>query len=337
MPDLDLLVVGEINPDLIVRGPDVRPAFGQEEKLVDEAALTIGSSSAILACGAARLGLHTAFVGVVGEDQFGRYMLDAMAERGIDVSACVVDPDLHTGMSVILSQPHDRAILTYPGAIGALRPEQVDRGLLRRARHLHVGSYYLLDALRPGLPALYAEARGAGMTTSLDTNWDPSGGWDGGLTEVLRHCDLFLPNEAEARHIARRETLSDALDVLVALVPTVAVKLGAQGGVAYTRNLANVAPPNVRKPSQGPTLDLAKGAFPSQGLIHVPALPVDVVDTTGAGDSFDAGFLYGYLHGWPLERTLRLACACGSLSTRAPGGTAGQPTLDEALCALGEG
>jgi sugar/nucleoside kinase (ribokinase family) len=340
MADFDLLVVGEINPDLIVRGPDVHPAFGQEEKLVEEATLTVGSSSAILACGAARLGLRTAFLGVVGEDQFGRYMLDAMARRGVDVSACIVDPDLHTGLSVILSAPHDRAILTYSGAIGALHPEQVDRGLLHRARHLHVGSYYLLDGLRPGLPALYAAAHEAGMTTSLDTNWDPAGRWDGSLAEVLQHCDLFLPNEAEARHIARRETLPEALDVLVALVPIVAVKLGAQGGVAYTRNLAKVAHQNARKPSQSPAVDLAKGAFPSQGsqsLVHASALPVDVVDTTGAGDSFDAGFLYGYLHGWPLERALRLACACGSLSTRAPGGTAGQPTLDEALCALGEG
>ncbi|MFN2155451.1 MAG: carbohydrate kinase family protein, partial [Anaerolineae bacterium] len=262
MADFELLVIGEINPDLIVRGPDMRPAFGQEEKLVDEATLTIGSSSAILACGAARLGLRTAFLGVTGEDQFGRYMLDAMAQRGVDVSSCIVDPDLSTGMSVILSQPHDRAILTYPGAIGALRPEQVDRSLLRRARHLHVGSYYLLDALRPGLPSLYAEAHKAGMTTSLDTNWDPSGQWDGRLAEVLLHCDVFLPNEAEARAIARRETLPEALEVLAALVPVVAVKLGAQGGMAYA--------------------NLAKVSSPSQGSIRVPALSVDVVDTTGA-------------------------------------------------------
>jgi len=314
MADFDLLVIGEINPDLIVRGPDMRPAFGQEEKLVDEATLTIGSSSAILACGAARLGLRTAFLGVTGEDQFGRYMLDAMAQRGVDVSSCIVDPELSTGMSVILSQPHDRAILTYPGAIGALRPEQVDRSLLRRARHLHVGSYYLLDALRPGLPALYAEAHKEGMTTSLDTNWDPSGQWDGRLAEVLLHCDVFLPNEAEARAIARRKTLPEAVEVLAALVPVVAVKLGAQGGMAYA--------------------NLAKVSSPSQGSIRVPALSVDVVDTTGAGDSFDAGFLYGYLNGWPLDRALRLACACGSLSTRAPGGTTGQPTLEEALLAI---
>ena len=320
MADLDLLVIGEINPDLILRGCDVQPVFGQAEVLVDTATLTIGASSAIMACGAARLGLRTALIGLVGDDQFGHFMLAAMAERGVDVSCCILDPGLHTGLSVILSQPHDRAILTYLGAISALRTEQVDRGMLRRARHLHVGSYYLLDALRPGLPALYAEAHALGLTTSLDTNWDPSERWESGLSDLLPHCDVFLPNEAEARHIARRETLPEALEALVALVPTVAVKLGVQGGLARASNLAKVG-----KPSQG-----------WAGSARAPALPVDVVDTTGAGDSFDAGFLYGYLNRWSLERTLRLACACGSLSTRAAGGTAGQPTLDEALVAMGE-
>jgi sugar/nucleoside kinase (ribokinase family) len=308
MADFDLLVVGEINPDLILRGPDVAPEFGQAEKLVDDAKLTIGSSSVIMACGAARLGLRTAFVGVVGDDEFGRYMLRAMVERGIDTSCCVVDPALSTGMSVILSQPHDRAILTHVGSIAALRADQVDRQMLRRARHLHVGSYFLLDALRPGLPALYAEAHGAGLTTSLDTNWDPSGTWGGGLSQLLPHCDVFIPNEAEARHVARREDLDEALDVLAAQVPTIAVKLGAEGGLAR----------------QG------------EQIVRAPPLPVQVIDTTGAGDSFDAGFLYGYLCGWSLARSLRLACACGSLSIRASGGTDGQATLGEALAALGE-
>jgi sugar/nucleoside kinase (ribokinase family) len=306
MGDPDLLVVGEINPDLILRGPDVTPEFGQAEKLVEDARLTIGSSSVIMACGAARLGLRTAFIGVVGDDQFGHYMLRAMGERGIDTSCCVVDRALSTGVSVILSQPHDRAILTHVGAISALRADQIDGQMLRRARHLHVGSYFLLDALCPDLPALYAKAHETGLTTSLDTNWDPSGTWDGGLSDLLPHCDVFLPNEAEACRIAGQEDLDRSLDVLAGNVSTIACKLGAEGGRAR----------------QG------------EQSVRAPALSVRVVDTTGAGDSFDAGFLYGYLHGLPLLQSLRLACACGSLSTRASGGTDGQPTLDEALAAL---
>jgi len=308
MYDLDLLVIGEINPDLILGGPDLAPVFGQAEKLVEAATLTVGSSSVIMACGAARLGLCTAFIGVVGNDEFGRFMLEAMQARGVDTSACVIDDALTTGLSVILSQPHDRAILTHLGAISALRADQVKRDMLRRARHLHVGSYFLLDALRPDLPTLYAQAHEMGLSTSLDTNWDPSGEWDGGLAQLLPECDLFMPNAAEAQLIARREGLDAALDMLATHVPTLAVKLGAEGGLAR----------------QGET------------VVHAPSLAVSVVDTTGAGDSFDAGFLYGYLNGWPLEKSLRLACACGSLSTRTAGGTTGQATLSEALAAMGE-
>ena len=211
MREFDLLVVGEINPDLIFTGTDLQPVFGQAEKLVELAKLTIGSSSAIMACGAARLGLHTAFLGVVGDDQMGRFMLDAMAARSVDVSACIVDPALTTGLSVILSQPHDRAILTHMGAIAVLRAEQVDRSVMRRARHLHVGSYFLLDALRPDLPELYATAHGMGMTTSVDTNWDPRGCWDGGLPGLFAECDLFMPNEAEALAISGQKDLPQAL------------------------------------------------------------------------------------------------------------------------------
>jgi sugar/nucleoside kinase (ribokinase family) len=307
--DYDLLVIGEINPDLVLCGGDLVPAFGQAEKLVEGATLTIGSSSAIMACGAARLGLRTAFVGAAGDDEMGHFMLRAMAARGVDVSACVVRSDLSTGLSVILSQPGDRAILTYLGSIAALRIDWIDRDLVRCARHLHVGSYFLLDALCPDLPVLFAEAHRAGLSTSLDTNWDPSGAWDGGLGRVWPHCDVWMPNEAEARAIARRDDLESAMDLLACQVPVLAVKLGADGAVA--RQGAEVA--------------------------RAPALSMEVVDTTGAGDSFDAGFIYGYLNGWSLGQSLGLACACGSLSTRAAGGTAGQATLPEALAALGWG
>lgn len=309
MREFDLLVVGEINPDLILRGADVTPAFGQAEKLVEAATLTIGSSSAIMACGAARLGLRTAFLGVVGDDPFGRFMLEAMATRDVDTSACLIDQAQHTGLSIILSQPSDRAILTHLGTISALRFDQIDLSLLERSRHLHVGSFFLLDRLQPDLGKLFRQAHQQGLSTSLDTNWDPKGRWDGGLNRVWPECDLFLPNEAEARHIEKCESLDQALEALAAQVPTLAVKLGAAGGLAC---------------EGGRT-------------VRAPSLSVEVVDTTGAGDSFDAGFLYGYLNGWPLQSSLELACGCGSLSTRAPGGTDAQPTLTEALAAIGKG
>ena len=126
-PDIDILVIGEINPDIVVSDPDPVPVFGEVERLVGSVGLTVGSSSAIFACGAARLDLRVAFVGVVGDDPFGRFMLEAMAGRGIDVSACTLDPDRPTGATVILSSGHDRAILTAMGTIGALDVDAVPR------------------------------------------------------------------------------------------------------------------------------------------------------------------------------------------------------------------
>lgn len=300
----DLLVIGEINPDLILRGNDVVPEFGQAEKLVEHAELTIGSSSVITACGAARLGLSVAFIGLVGDDQFGRYMLDAMQERGIDVSACAVDKTIATGMSVILSNPDDRAILTYPGTMPHLRLDQIDESLLQRIKHLHVGSYFLLDALRPALPGLFSRARAAGVSVSLDTNWDPAGEWN--VVPVLPHIDLFFPNRNEVSLMSGATGFEQGLAILAGQIPLLAVKLGADGGLACR----------------------------GEESVTAPSLVVNVVDTTGAGDSFNAGFLYGYLNDYPLEKSLNLACACGSLSTRTAGGTAAQPTLAEVQSAL---
>jgi sugar/nucleoside kinase (ribokinase family) len=305
--DIDVLVLGEINPDVIVRGADPRPQFGQVELLVDAIELVVGSSSAIFACGAARLGLRVAFVGVVGDDAMGRFMLDALGARGVDVSACRVDPAVPTGASVILAGDTDRAILTAPGTVPLLRDDDIPATLLDRARHLHVGSVFLLDALRPRLAERFAAARRAGITTSFDCNWDPRGTWDGGLRQILGQADVFLPNAAEAKRIMGREPVEDAARALVALGPrVVAVKLGVDGALA---------------------------AEPDGTITRVPAIAVDAVDTTGAGDSFDAGFLAAWLAGRPVRDCLAVGVACGSLSTRGVGGAATQPTLAEAEAA----
>jgi sugar/nucleoside kinase (ribokinase family) len=301
-PPYDLLVAGEINPDLILTDPDLQPRFGQAETLVEDATLTVGSSSVIYACGAARLGLKVAFIGVVGDDVFGRFMLDAMRARGVDTAPVIVDPAQNTGFSVILNRINDRSILTYLGAIAALTAEQVPDDWLRRARHLHVASYFLQTHLQPGLPGLFRRARALGLTTSLDTNWDPTGKWDG-VSDLLPLVDVFLPNENEACALTDTANVEAAARELAARSKVVAVKMGGSGGLALTRDT----------------------------IQRAPALPVTVVDTVGAGDSFDAGFTYGFLQGWPLEKSLRLAVACGSLSTREAGGVAGQPTLAEGL------
>jgi sugar/nucleoside kinase (ribokinase family) len=313
--DLDILVVGEINPDIVVSDPDPRPVFGEVERLVRSIRLTVGSSSAIFACAAARLELRVGFCGVVGDDPFGRFMLDELAGRGVDVSACTVDPDRPTGASVIMSSASDRAILTAVGAIGALDVSRVPRSLVDRARHVHSGSFYLQESSRDRLPAFFAEARERGLTTSFDTNWDPAERWDGGVRDMLRASDVFFPNAIEARRIARTDDVDAAAAMLAAQGaigradggPIVAVKLGEGGALA------------------------CRGDGP---VVRVPAMAVESVDTTGAGDSFNAGFLRAWLDGADLRDSLRLGAVCGALSTRAAGGVDSQATLAEARQAL---
>ena len=303
--EFDLVVLGDCNPDLVLTGDGIEPSFGQVERFVDGADLMIGGSGGILACGAARLGLRTALVGMVGDDLFGNFMCDALTQRGVDTRGIVVDPSLRTGVTVILSRPGDRAILTFPGTIAAFGAAAVDAKLLTASRHLHVASYFLQKSLAPSLPTLFERAHYAGATTSVDPNWDPHERWDSGIRELLGSVDVFLPNAEEAIRIGGVQDTREAAQVLAAHGPLTAVKLGAAGALA---------------------------ADSGGRVVQIPGLAgVEPVDAVGAGDSFDAGFLTGLLSGWTIERALSLGCACGALSTRAVGGTSAQPTLAEAL------
>jgi sugar/nucleoside kinase (ribokinase family) len=244
-----------------------------------------------------------AFIGKSGDDEFGRFMQRELAARGVDTSGIVVDSSLKTGLTVILSRGNDRAPLTYLGSIAALRYEEINQTLLKQARHLHLGSLFLLHNLLPDIPRLFATAQANGLTTSVDTNYDPAEQWDNDLAQVFEHTDIFLPNQTELCAIAGQAEVRSALNTLSQRIPLIAVKLGPDGAMAQR----------------------------GREIIRAEALPITVVDSTGAGDSFDAGFIYGYLAGWELARSLRMACVCGALSTRAAGGTAAQATLAEAL------
>ncbi len=310
MSALDVLVLGDANPDLVLRGGDVRPAFGQAERLVDEARLTIGGSGAIFACGAARLGLRVGLAGLVGDDVFGRFMREELDARGVDISGLVVDPDRPTGLTVVLSEPEDRAMLTALGPIGELSAAHIDPALIAKARHVHVGSYFLQRSLAPDLPGLFAGVRTRGGTTSVDPNWDPSGRWGDDLMKLLAVVDVFLPNAMEAYSIGHISELDEAIARLrEAGAGTVVVKLDSGGARAVSVGVD----------------------------ASVEGIAVPVRDTTGAGDSFDAGYLAAWLDGQPIDQALAFANACGAISTTSTGGSTGQATREEALALLEEG
>jgi sugar/nucleoside kinase (ribokinase family) len=301
-----VLCAGEINVDLVLQGYTEFPTPGKEV-LVRDCQLVLGSATAIMAMGLARLGTPVAFVGRVGDDVWGRYCLEDMARRGIDLARVIRGGGPRTGITVSITHPRDRALVTYLGAIATLTGADVREAAMADVDHLHTSSFYFQEGLRPDLPDLFARAHGAGLTTSLDTGFDPSGRWDGGLRETLRETDVFFPNEVELEALTGSPDPGDGLRALAGGRTRVVAKLGAGGAMA-----------------------LEDGR-----LVHVPAYPVETVDTTGAGDSFNAGFLHRWLQGAPLLDCLRLGAACGALSTRALGGTAAQPTLAEAEALVG--
>lgn len=314
--DTDLYVIGDVNPDILVIGDDVVPEFGQVEKYVGTIRLTVGGSSAITACGAARLGLKVAHGGIVGDDMLGHAILEALRDRGVDTSTISVETAIPTGATVHLGRGDQRAMLTATGTIDRLRAEDVPRETLDHIRHLHAGSTAIQPRLRPGLPGLFREAREAGVTTSFDTNWDPDQSWEG-VDPLLAETDVFLPNGREAALISG---ITDPLEAAQALVAR-----------ATDAGRTSEAPPLAVVVKLG-----ADGALAVRGdeALRLPADRVQVVDSTGAGDGFNAGFLYGFLDGRPLNEALALAVACGTLSTRAVGGVDGQATLEEAEALL---
>ncbi|HYQ64632.1 carbohydrate kinase family protein [Actinophytocola sp.] len=293
---VDLLVIGDANPDVIV-GPLTEPlAFGQHEQLVDAGVLTLGGSGAIMACGAARLGLSVAIAGRVGDDAAGRFVRESLAERGVDTAALVTD-DAPTPLTVIITRDGDRAMLTS----GSWPSFVVPAELLASSRHVHVASYFLLSSMAGSLPGLLAAARRHGATTSLDTNDDPAGRWDVG--SLLSEVDLLLPNANEAMRLAGAPTALAAASVLASRGPVVAVKDGAAGGFCH---------------SDG-------------NVLHSRGIVVSPVDAVGAGDSFDAGFVAAKLKGMSDQLALDVAAVCGALSTLSAGGTTSQPTWADAM------
>jgi sugar/nucleoside kinase (ribokinase family) len=293
MPRFDVTIAGELNLDLILYGLPEQLA-PERELLADRMMLTLGSSSAILAHNLSALGSHVGFQSRIGNDALGEISLQRLAQSGVDVSRVRrVEGKSTTGLTVILHHDTWRNILTYAGTISELTWEDLDLDYLADARHFHLSSYYLQRALLPRVSELFQQLKARGLTISLDTNDDPDDRWEGGLYEVLRHVDVFLPNEREACKAAGTDDLEAAIRKLSQVVPLLVVKLGRNGALAQRGTERFVS----------------------------PSRAVKTVDTIGAGDSFDAGFLHEFVRGANLETCLASGNLVGALSTTRPGGT----------------
>lgn len=302
----EVITVGGIYCDLIFSGLPALPAPGEEVR-TRQFTVTVGGGAFITAAGLRRLGLRTAMVAYVGSDPLGRFQMQALRRARLDVSQVRVHPDLGAGVSVAFSTAADRGFVTYPGCAAATADllESWDWAFVGQARHVHFAGmpWPFRDRL-----VLLERLREAGITTSLDIGWNPSAYDTPEFREVIRGVTVFLPSWRDARWITRRDTPEEALAALGEQVPVPVIKLGSEGAVG----LEDGQPVRVRPPA------------------------VEAVETTGAGDAFDAGFLWAYLRGERVRRCLLAGNACGALSTRAPGGTAAFLTRRELRAVMRE-
>lgn len=291
--EFDVIVVGELNVDLILNQLESFPETGKE-KLADAMTLTLGSSSAIFASNLSSLGMKVAFIGKIGNDIFGRFCKEQLEAKGVDTSMIFIDKELKTGATVVLNFGEDRAMVTHQGAMKYLSVDDITNEMLSRASHLHFSSYFLQPGFKNDLDILFNAARKSGLTTSLDIQWDPAERWDFDYKRVLPLVHIFLPNETELLNLTKQNSVDDAIKIISDYGNIIVVKKGKEGSLMSYNNKV---------------------------ITCKPFLNDQVIDAIGAGDSFNAGFIFRYMQGRRPEDCQQLANLLGAISTTKPGGT----------------
>jgi sugar/nucleoside kinase (ribokinase family) len=289
----DVLVVGELNVDLILNQIDKFPEIGKE-MLAGNMNLTLGSSSAIFASNLSTLGTKVAFAGKLGHDNFGDHIISSLKSRGVDTQFILRSVKHSTGATIVLNFGEDRAMVTYQGAMKYLSIGDVPAYALLASSHLHLSSIFLQTGLASDLVALFQKAKKHGLTTSVDPQWDPAEKWDVDLERLLPHVDVFMPNIKELCALTGTDSLEEGLRIVKPYCNVVVVKNGSEGAFLWD----------------------------GHGIIHQqPFLNKEVVDSIGAGDSFDSGFIHKFLQGRPLPECLEFGALTGAINTTRPGGT----------------
>jgi len=290
---VDVVVVGELNVDLILNRIDGFAEMGKE-KMAGEMILTLGSSSAIFASNLSSLGSKVSFLGKIGNDIFGDLVVDSLKNKGVNADLIIRSEELKTGATIILNYDEDRAMVSHAGAMEALILEDITEEILKKARHLHFSNYFMQPGMKTTIRDMFQIAKGLGLTTSFDTQWDPAEKWDLDLYSLLPFVDVFLPNKQELLYLTKKSTVDDALEYLSPIANTIAVKMSNEGSLVITGGEK-----------------LQKDAF----------LNKDVIDAIGAGDSFNAGFIHKFVQKCPIGECQEFGNLTGAISTTAAGGT----------------
>lgn len=290
LKNYDVIVIGDANIDLVVEGCNELPAPGQEV-FVNNMTIHVGGGAALFSLAIAKLGLKVAFNGVLGDDGFGQLIKDQFSQYGIDTSY-IRKSSSNTGISIAINPENDRSFITYAGSNAELSLKQLDMDSVLLGRHVHLTCYkgsrnhaLFLETVR--------KLKALNVTTSIDVGWDDTGEWYSGIFELMKEVDVFFMNETEAIHYTGCATVEESLRVLATHSNHIVLKLGSKGAVSSV---------------------VGQQSYRS-------SFAVRVVDTTGAGDSFNAGYIYAYLAGKPPEECLIYGNGCGAMSVSEYGGS----------------
>lgn len=292
---LDVFLSGIVFMDVIFTGLPGAPAGGTE--IYSTGLGSAPGGCANLAVALSRLGLRVGLGAGFGDDIFGAYLWRTLAEQeGIDLSASRRLSGWPTPVTVSLSHGTDRSLITYREPLPDGSASEIVTGPVPPAATCFVG-------LHPDMPIWLDDLRACGAKVFADVGWDGTGEWPSAVLDGLELVDVFMPNSVEAMAYTRTSSPRAALDALASRVPVCVVKDGGRGAIACEAATGEVA--------------------------SASAIPVEVLDPTGAGDVFDAAFIFGTLAGWSLIQRLEFANLCAGLSVRHYSGSLGAPCWGE--------
>ncbi|MBQ7486374.1 MAG: carbohydrate kinase family protein [Clostridia bacterium] len=299
MQKWDVFVMGDINIDLVVPGVETLPPMGSE-MVIPAMPTFVGGGAALFAMGTAKLGMKTVFQGRIGRDPYGAFIRQEIRRVGVD-DTLLHDDERPTGISICFTGPRDRCFVTCAGTNDGLSLDELNLDEVRNARHIHLTGYQGAANHDEYKRTLINIREMGNITVSMDVGWDPTGEWPEAICELFPLIDIVLMNETECLHYMRRETVHTCAARIAESAGMAVIKLGSRGSLACR----------------------------SGRILEVPAFRVEAVDTTGAGDSFNAGFISAYLRGENTEICLMTGNACGALSVTAMGGNTAFPAAEQ--------
>ena len=294
MKKFDIIALGELNVDLILNQIEGEPEIGKE-KFAKQMTLTLGSSTAIFAANAAALGAKVAFCGMIGNDSFGDLVETSLQKKGVDTRFLIRQDKYATGATICMSYDEDRANLTYQGAMDYMSLDDIDPEVFKTTKHIHISSIYMQSGVKRDLKKILELCQANGVTTSLDSQWDPVEKWDLDWKTILPMVTVFMPNETELKFLTRCNTLEEAIETIRPYTNAAVIKCGSKGSILIRKGQPD------RK--------------------QAALLNKNVVDCIGAGDSFNSGFITRLAAGDPLDRCQEYGNMTGAVNTTAAGGT----------------